>query len=61
MLEDVDGKMHKLTDFLGKYLYIDLWASWCGPCCQEVPYLQKLEKQLNNPMVEFIRYLARYE
>ena len=54
MLEDVDGKMHKLTDFRGKYLYIDLWASWCGPCCQEVPYLQKLEKQLNNPMVEFI-------
>lgn len=54
MLEDVDGQMHKLTDFRGKYLYIDLWASWCGPCCQEVPYLQKLEKQLNNPMVEFI-------
>ena len=54
MLEDVDGQMHKLADFRGKYLYIDLWASWCGPCCQEVPYLQKLEKQLNNPMVEFI-------
>lgn len=54
MLEDVNGKIHKLTDFRGKYLYIDLWASWCGPCCQEVPYLQKLEKQLNNPMVEFI-------
>ncbi|MFR1240838.1 MAG: TlpA family protein disulfide reductase [Butyricimonas faecihominis] len=33
---------------------VDLWASWCGPCCQEVPYLQKLEKQLKNPAVEFI-------
>ena len=54
MLEDVDGKIQKLTDFRGKYLYIDLWASWCGPCCQEVPYLQKLEKQLKNPVVEFI-------
>lgn len=53
-LEDVDGKIHRLTDFRGKYLYIDLWASWCAPCCQEVPYLQKLEKQLKNPAVEFI-------
>ena len=53
-LEDVDGKIHRLTDFRGKYLYVDLWASWCGPCCQEVPYLQKLEKQLKNPAVEFI-------
>ena len=53
-LEDVDGKIHRLTDFRGKYLYIDLWASWCAPCCQEVPYLKKLEKQLKNPAVEFI-------
>ena len=53
-LEDVDGKIHRLTDFRGKYLYIDLWAAWCAPCCQEVPYLQKLEKQLKNPAVEFI-------
>ena len=29
-LEDVDGKIHRLTDFRGKYLYVDLWASWCG-------------------------------
>lgn len=53
-LEDPDGKIHRLTDFRGKYLYIDLWASWCGPCCREVPYLQELEKELKNPAVRFI-------
>ncbi len=53
-LEDPDGKFHKLSDFKGKYLYIDLWASWCGPCCAEVPHLQKLEKSLKNPAVTFI-------
>ena len=54
VFKDADGKEHRLTDFVGKYIYIDLWASWCGPCCKEVPYLQKLEKQLKNPNVIFI-------
>lgn len=54
ILEDKEGKQHKLSDFKGKYLYIDLWASWCGPCCAEIPHLQKLEKQVKNPQVEFI-------
>lgn len=53
-LEDKDGKTYKLSDFKGKYLYIDLWASWCVPCCAEVPHLQKLEKQIKNKEVQFI-------
>ena len=54
LLKDSNGKIYKLSDFKGKYLYIDLWASWCGPCCAEVPYLQKLEKEITNPDIEFI-------
>lgn len=53
-LENAKGEKYKLSDFKGTYLYIDLWASWCGPCCAEVPYLQQLEKQVKNPLVKFI-------
>ena len=53
-LEDPDGKQYKLSDFKGKPLYIDLWASWCVPCCKEIPHLQKLERQVANKQLEFI-------
>ena len=42
------------AQFRGKYVYIDLWASWCVPCCREVPHLQKLEKELENKDVVFL-------
>ena len=40
--------------FKGKYVYVDLWASWCVPCCKQVPYLQALEKELQNKNVVFV-------
>lgn len=40
---DVNGKEYGLADFKGKYVYIDIWASWCGPCKKEAPYLKELE------------------
>lgn len=53
-LVDADGKRMDFSAFRGYYVYIDLWASWCGPCCREVPYLQKLEKDLQNGQVRFL-------
>lgn len=36
-----DGKELSLSDFRGKYVFIDLWASWCAPCRREIPYLKE--------------------
>ena len=52
--EDLSGKKHKLTEFKGKYIYLDLWASWCGPCKKEIPYLKKLKKELKNKNVVIV-------
>lgn len=53
-LRDVNGNVVDFATFRGKYVYIDLWASWCVPCLREVPALQKLEKELKNDKVVFL-------
>ena len=51
---DVDGKVWTLADFKGKYVYIDLWATWCNPCKRELPYLKELEKKFEGAEIVFI-------
>ena len=54
VLVDANGNEVDFSTFKGKYVYIDLWASWCGPCCSEVPHLQALEKELEGGDVIFV-------
>ena len=51
---DSTGKTTRLSEHRGKVLYIDTWATWCGPCKREIPELQKLETEFHGKNVEFI-------
>ena len=51
---DPDGKAVKLTDFKGKYLLIDFWASWCGPCRGENPNVVKAYAKYNSKGFEIL-------
>ena len=52
---DKDGKTVKLSDFKGKKVYINMWASWCGPCMREIPELEKVyQKYKDNKDIVFL-------
>lgn len=51
---DIKGGTKSLSSFKGKYVYIDVWATWCGPCIQQIPYLQALEKEYHNKNITFV-------
>ena len=53
-LSDSTGRAYRVTDYRGKLVYIDLWASWCLPCRLESRYLQKLVSKYNKRDIIFI-------
>jgi thiol-disulfide isomerase/thioredoxin len=52
--ENIKGEKFSLSDFKGKWVYIDVWATWCGPCKQESPYFEKLAQKFKDKPVSFI-------
>ena len=52
--ENHKGGTTSLSDFKGKYVYIDIWATWCGPCKVEIPYLKKIESKYHDKNIVFV-------
>lgn len=51
---DINGKEVSLSDLKGKYVYIDVWATWCGPCKYEIPHLKRLEEKFRDRNICFV-------
>lgn len=56
-LTDVNGKKVSLSDFKGKVVYIDFWASWCGPCRAMMPASKQMHEQLSEKEKKEIVFL----
>jgi len=54
VLESFSGEKVRLSDFRGKTLLVNFWASWCHPCREEAPVLEKTYMSLSGDQVEFI-------
>lgn len=52
--ENFEGGTTSLDDLKGKYVYVDVWATWCGPCIAEIPSLKKLEAEYKGKNVQFV-------
>lgn len=52
--ENYHGGTTSLSDLKGSYLFIDVWATWCGPCRKEIPYLKKLEEAYHGKNITFV-------
>ena len=52
--DNYKGGKTKLEDFKGKYVYLDIWATWCGPCIAEIPFLKKVEERYHDKNIAFV-------
>lgn len=53
-LDDIQGQQHTLSDYSGKVVLVNFWASWCPPCIHEMPELKKLKKHFSNQPFEIV-------
>ena len=51
---DMEGRKVSMSDFKGKYVYVDVWATWCSPCRAEIPHLKRIEEDFHGKNIVFI-------
>lgn len=54
VLKDLKGNKVNFADYKGKVVFLNLWATWCGPCRAEMPAIHKLYEKLKGEPVEFV-------
>lgn len=53
-LNTIDGDPEQLTDYLGKVVFLNFWATWCGPCRIEMPSMQSLYDEFQDDGLEIV-------
>jgi len=53
-LPDIKGQQHSLDDYRGQVVLVNFWASWCPPCIQEMPGLERLKQELDDQLFEVL-------
>lgn len=53
-LRDLDGRAHTLAEWRGKVVVLNFWATWCGPCREEMPEFVRLQNELGGQGLQFV-------
>ena len=53
-VRDINGNVVNVQNFKGKKIFVNLWASWCGPCKREMPSIEKLYQSIDTGKVKFL-------
>jgi thiol-disulfide isomerase/thioredoxin len=53
-IKDLQGNKHSFSEYKGKVVFLNLWATWCGPCRAEMAGIQKLYASMNSDSVSFV-------